>query len=93
MVQAGGGRMPGRGGKGGRGGVLAMLPSPPLVPRTAFHEEKQDQLKRMLENYEVKEGSEVPQHLRSGEDVHGMMSKLARIVYEQGSSKSYFQCC
>ncbi len=46
----------------------------------------QDKLKRMLENHEGREGSDVPEHLRSGQDVRGMMSKLARIVSEQGSS-------
>ena len=63
-----------------------MLPSPHTAVKFAVVDDKQDKLKRMLENHEVREGSDVPEHLRSGQDVRGMMSKLARIVSEQGSS-------
>lgn len=82
--RGGGGGVPGRGGNGGRGVRAEILPSPPVVPRTAYLDERQDQLKRMLENNEVRHESDVPEHLQSGQDVHGMMSKLARIVSEQG---------
>jgi hypothetical protein len=61
-----------------------MLPSPPVLPRAALLSDKQDKLKRMLENHEIRAESDVPEHLRSGNEVHGMMSKLARIVDEQG---------
>jgi hypothetical protein len=57
-----------------------------MAVKFAVVDDKQDKLKRMLENHEVREGSVVPEHLRSGQDDHGMMSKLARIVSGQGSS-------
>ena len=84
MTHAGRGSTSGRGGKGGRGVVVPMLPSPPVLPRAALLSDKQDKLKRMLENHEIRAESDVPEHLRSGNEVHGMMSKLARIVDEQG---------
>jgi len=57
------------------------------VPRTSVVEEKQSKLKRMLENYEVRDGSEVPEHLRSGNEVHAMFSKLSKVMVDQGKFK------